>query len=705
MTTRPKLPLPFGGGVDRYTGSAVAEPSAFRDLRNVHLRRGGAELRGGLATAASLAGDAVIGVFPIRSQGIGGLVTYTSATREVTLHLTSADGSVTSLVGVVWTLPVDAGFPRVIGTEYNDRLVLAHDEPIFAKRQVTRVYDPTAGTIANLQADLYLPTDPPTNVDLFFRGVTTYLEYLVGWGYGSENPGDENAPEIVRFSKPAELVFLPEHYFIAGSRGDPVLWCGQAGDVLVPSKPSSRQQIFGYDRATFGIKPLDRFHGIAASRLSVTIGGIEYFWSLSGPRRSVGGLSEDLSLPLDLGGPTPSELATMGDVSYAFAAFDPDAKEVLFVFGRWAYVYHVGEPGDERWSFREYAAEVACAGVLYEASGSYGGGGGGGGIGSPAFPSIGVVTADAPGGGVDEVQLNVAYTTNGVLIGGEVVELWAKSRYAGDLWVRIATAAADAVGATLHANVGRFGITYDVAVRFTYIGIPSSGFTSGNPFDWPAGARSSVRTAIPVPSLDSFGIVQPWSRVSAVAHGFTLHRLTPPTPALHPELTSVLEHSLDGGGTWTPHAAQALSGTPAQLDLANALAGQNFRWRIKDVSSEGVASAYGVSFPGVDLWSGPLPLTAVSIEDPGTVAGEYHALWNWSAEAGDASFEAELVFEQTPGPHDDTDVRAWPIIDYFPVLPCLGLVDIAISGRTRRTQFGVTDYSAVLLGSSIPVNC
>lgn len=701
MTVRAKLPLPFGGGVDRYTGTAVAEPTAFRDLRNVHLRNGGAEMRGGLQVRATLGGNAVIGIYSIRSQGIGALVTYDTATREVLLYLTSADGTVTSFVGVVWTLAAGAAFPRIIGTEYNDQLVLAHDEPIYAKRQATKVYDPSAGTIVSLQADLYLPTEPPTPVDVFFRGVTTYLSYLVGWGYGTENAGDESRPEVVRISKPSELVFLPEHYFIAGSRGDPVLSCGQAGDILAVRKASSSFGIFGYDRSTFGIRPLDRYYGVGASHLSVTVGGIEYFWSLNGPRRSAGGLSEDLGLPLDLDGPVPSDLAALGDIGYAFACFRPDRREVEFVFGQWAYVYHIGEPGAERWSFRDYTITLGCAGTLYESDGTTGAGGGG--IGPDAFGLIGTVVADAPGAGEDAVTLHVDYTTSGALIGGEVAELWAKSRYVGDTWVRIATAVADPVGDTLSGVVGRFGTTYDVAVRFTYVGIPGSGYTSGNPFDWPATSRDAVQTAVPQPSIGTFGVTQPWTRASAVAHGFTFNRLTPPTPALHPELTSVLEHSDDAGATWTPHAAQALSDHPAQLDLGNALAGRNLRWRIKDVSSEGVDSAY--SFETVDYWTGPLALAGVSIEDPATVAGEYHASWSWSAEATDASFEVELTFRQDGGAHDDLDSRMWPMIDYFPALPCLGLTNITILGRTKRTQFGVTDYSPSIGGPTIPVNC
>jgi hypothetical protein len=382
VPTRARLPLAFGGGLDRYSGVTVAQPTAFRDLRNVHLRNGGIEARGGLgAIANTLTGSALIGVYPIRSQGIGALLTYDTPTREVRLFLTSADGTTTSLVGVVWTLPVGAAFPSVIATDFLDKLAIAHDEPIYAKRQVTKIYDPSAGTITNLQADLYLPTDPVTPVNTFFRGVYSYLEYLFAWGYGDENPGDDNRPEVVRVSLPGQLAFDAQHFFIAGSLGDPVLALAQAGNVLAVRKTSSAYQIVGYDRATFGIMPLDRFYGLAGARLSITIGGINYFWSLEGPRRSAGGVSEDLGLPLDLGGPSPSDLAANADPAYGFCAYRPERREIEFIFGRWAYVYHMGEEGAERWSYREYGVELAAAGNLFDASAS----GGSGTIGTPGI--------------------------------------------------------------------------------------------------------------------------------------------------------------------------------------------------------------------------------------------------------------------------------------------------------------------------------
>jgi len=702
MGLRTKLPLPFGGGLDRYSGTAVAESAAYRDLRNVHLRQGGAELRGGLGLVNDLAHDAIVGIFPIRSEGIGAVITYDTVTRDVTLYLSSADGTVVSLVGVVWTLAADNAFPRVLAADFNDRLVIAHDEPIYSKRRVTRVYDPGAGTIVNLQADLYLPTVPPTPVDVFFRGVMTYLNYLVGWGYGSENAGDDNRAEVVRISKPGELIFLPEHYFIAGTRGDPVLRCAEAGQVLTVSKPSSRAVIEGYDRATFGIRPLDRFFGILASRLSVTVGGVEYFWSGEGPRRSVGGLSEDLGLPLDLGGPAPSELATLTDPTYGFACYRPDRREVEFVFGKWAYVYHLGEVGAERWSYRPYAVELASAGVLYESDG-----GGASAIGTAAFPTLDSLVIGAPAGDVSLLTAN--YTTVGGLTGGEQIELWAKSRYAGDLWVRIATAAANPVGGAIAANVARFGITYDVAVRFTLVGIPGSGYTSSNPLDWPVASRAIGTTQVPAPVINEgfFGAAPAWSRVSGVAHGFTFQRDGTATPALHPELLSIFEHSTDGGGSWTAHAGAALAANPTQLDLANGDSSRLINWRTKDVSTEGVASAYFTL--ANSYWAGPPNLANLTLDDPATGPMHFHVAWtgaDWPAGA-DANWSVGVVIHSyTPGTNSSAEgFTAYPATDLFIDAGGCGYNFVEAIYRTRWTQFGASDYSPTATSNVLPGNC
>ncbi|MGH3428475.1 MAG: hypothetical protein ACRDQZ_13060 [Mycobacteriales bacterium] len=693
MTDRPRIPLVFGGGVDRYSGTTIAEPTSFRDLRNVHLRRGGAELRGGLGLVNDLADDAIIGVFPIRSQGIGVLVTYTLSSREIKLYLTSADGTMDSLVGVVWTLPVDAGFPQVLAAEMVDTLVLAHDEGNYARRQVTKVYDPLVGTITNLQADLYLPTEPPTPVDVFFRGVMTYLEYIVGWGYGSENTGDDNRPEVVRVSLPGQLAFNPEHYFIAGSRGDPVLICSQAGEELMARKSANSYRIVGYDRATFGIFPGDRYFGAAASRLSITIGGINYFWSLDGPRRSEGGPdSEDLELPLDIGGPAPSDLASLLDLADGFACYRPERREIEFIFGQWGYVYHMAEVGSERWSFREYGIALDSSGILYEAEGTSGAGS----IGTPCYADFASAVADAPAGG--SVTLDVDYTTqNGPLLGGEVAELWAKSQFAGDTWAVIATAAADPVGTTISGPVAREGITYDVAVRFTYLGIPSSGYTSANPFDWPMASRGTVQTAVEAPAIDN----PVWSRATATAHGHTLDRTGGAPYAAHGELTSVLEWSNDNV-IWHALAAQALAATVDGVQLPNTESGKPIWYRMKDVSSEGVASAYSAT---ATLWAGPVAETMTAWFDPMILAGLYDYQWTWPAGA-DGTWSLEIIGRTDLGVSGPTHNQAYPATQDFPTAPCgAGATQVEALTRTSHTQYGVTDYGPQFSSGFIAANC
>ena len=56
MADRTKIPLSFGGGMDRATGVFEVQPENFLDLRNVYLYRNRLEARKGLA-AANTQGD------------------------------------------------------------------------------------------------------------------------------------------------------------------------------------------------------------------------------------------------------------------------------------------------------------------------------------------------------------------------------------------------------------------------------------------------------------------------------------------------------------------------------------------------------------------------------------------------------------------------------------------------------------------------
>lgn len=363
MAERPRVPLVFGQGLDRETGSMAVEPASFEDLRNVHLGAGKAEIRqGNKPTVATPAGvDAVLAYHWLRSQNIIIAITLINATRVVELWLMALDGSTITKVGTVWTLPVGFAFPKVVLADSYDIVMIAHDEATYANRQVTRYYDPNAGTINDLALDF---NRDAVAVAVKFRGVVRHLAYIFGWGYGSEVAGQGDRPEIVRCCLPQEpLAWQPEHYWLAGQRNEPVLACSPTGDSLAVRKANESHVIFGYDRATFGIKPLDLKHGAIAARLSITIGTDNHFWSLDGPRVSSGGPSVDLAIPLAVQEAAVSGKATALTPSEGFAVYHAPRRELWYVFGQWAYVLNMKDEQNPLWSYHEFDQDVN-AGVL-----------------------------------------------------------------------------------------------------------------------------------------------------------------------------------------------------------------------------------------------------------------------------------------------------------------------------------------------------
>lgn len=366
MSDRPRFPMNFGQGLDRETGSMAVEPSTYADLRNVHLGAGKAEIRQGnkiIVATPPTGTDAVLAFHPIRSQNITVVITLTTATRLVQLWLMANDGSTCTLIGTIWTLPVGFAFPKVVTADSYDLLFIAHDEATYANRMVTRYFDPVAVTINDLSVDLNRDT---VAAAVKFRGVVKHLAYIFGWGYGSEVAGQGDRPEIVRCCVPQEpLNWQPEHYWLAGQRNEPVLACSPTGETLAVRKAQESYVIFGTDRATFGIKPLDTKHGAIAARLSMTLGGENYFWSLDGPRFADGGPSSDLAIPLAVQEAAVSGKATALTPTEGFVAYHAPRREIWFVFGQWAYVLNLKDENQKRWSYHEFDQDVNCMGLVY----------------------------------------------------------------------------------------------------------------------------------------------------------------------------------------------------------------------------------------------------------------------------------------------------------------------------------------------------
>lgn len=494
MGERQLQQLVFGGGLDRATGVMLVEEASFEDLRNVYLFEGKASRRKGLdETLTFFAAEQVLHVHPIRAFGIGAIFTYDESTREVWLYRSSGDGTSTTGRFLVWTLPETAGFPRISCDDSYGKLYIAHDEPTFAARQDTKVYDPSTDTITDLKVDFYQPTGLEIDkVPVKFRVVKRHLNYLVGAGYGTEQdlPGDTtkaDRPEIVRISLPGEPDnFQPQHYVIVGQRYEPVVGLASVAGSLIMRKETDSHLLVGDSRANFGVRSIDELFGVVTSRLHVTVGDKNYFWSLDGPRVSGPGPSADLSLPLNLSGPIASTIQNEVATEEGFAMYNPQQREVLFVFGRWAYVLHLRDE-TPRWSYRQYAVPIGGGGTLY--SGVFvpvaGGGGGGTGVAPDAYPTITSIVAAGNSGAT------VNWDNTGTLAGAELAEIWAKPE--GGLWTKVKDAIAVAGLSESEAITGLTpGLVHDIAVRFKLVGVYTSGYESSNPSNWPPVSRGQV---------------------------------------------------------------------------------------------------------------------------------------------------------------------------------------------------------------------
>lgn len=527
MAERPRIPLPFGRGLDRETGVAVIEPTRFRDLRNVLLYRGKAKVRSGLEDKSTMVGyaadnpDQVIAIHPLRQLSEACAVGYSSSSERVYVNLLTTGGQSPSLIESAatnkewFTNNASAADPRVIVTDSYGMGFFAHDEPIYQYRADTYYYNPQAApTLQPLQADL---ARTGTDTPLQFRGVVRHLNFLFGWGYGtSEVP---NRPEIVRASVAGDpLTFEPETYFIAGQRNDPVTCCAPAGNILLVFKETETYQIFGYSKQNFGIRPADTLFGCVAGRLAVTVGSDVFFWSFAGPRVTNGGPSQDLAAPLGLDEEELTTLATEATPQNSFATYDHFSKSVMFVFGSRVYALHLRDKDNLGWTyyeFKDHTAQpspteriLACAGILYATSGT------GGVSGAPTGYAT-VTTVEAT---EYDDQLKVTFE-NVNSDGNEFVEVWAKDVDAAGAWV---SKGGDIVtGLTTQTFIiGKDASTalnplteYQVAIRYRRGGLYGTGYTSSNPDDWPSTAKGNgITLGYAVGNLTTT-----WSRTGASA--------------------------------------------------------------------------------------------------------------------------------------------------------------------------------------------
>jgi hypothetical protein len=396
---RARLPLPFGVGVDRAAGVGV-DAARVEDLRNVLPKEGVWAARKGLEETVQIS---MSGGGPAEDINFIGLVK--SAGISIVIASIPGGGAVTNNVQVVTisnlgfnpvyvpasalTVPASAGKTIWFGVDTYDRMFLAHDEADIALRIATRVYNAGTNTIANLEASL----DGGALTSVKFRGVCTWLDRVIGWGYGTAS--DPDRPETVRASLAGQpTVFRPEHYWNAGARSEPVLVCVPVRTSVLALKQQSIYEIFGHDARSFGVRLQDPRYGVASGRLAVEVTGTVYFWSLEGPQ--------------------PSALAADGVAEWAWAHYVPEDRLVLFAFPNpgiaktRCYALSLRDPQNPRWVYFEYQAALLCAGTIWSAAG-----------GAPTgYPDIGTLTSSGQTVTVPWDNVNEA--------GDETVEVWFK---------------------------------------------------------------------------------------------------------------------------------------------------------------------------------------------------------------------------------------------------------------------------------------
>lgn len=562
MGARERKPLPFGMGLDRASGTMVVDPTVFNDIRNVHLNHGRTEIRKGLLRSLILPAPwtDLLGVYLIRAQGLAAAIAWDSVAKKVGVFAVDASGVNFVFVDYLWTIATATQPPRISATDQYDQLVIAHDEPVYPQRQVTMVYNAVEATIGPLTLDLGR-TGSPEGVK--FRGVTKHLAYVVGWGYGTNQPDQGDRGEVLRISKPGEpTTFEPEHYFLVGTQGDPIIGAGAVGGRLAVQKVASSFVLNGADRLSFGIERLDPKYGLASGRLGVPVNEEWFFWSLSGPRSTVGGASSDLGLPLEVAGVVPDALASATAQENGFAFYNETEREVVFVFGQWAYVLHLKD-GDRRWSYRQYAIPLVNAGSLYV----------GGTLSTSSiasFPQVNfgfyIEPSYAPGDG--DPKITVGWANVGpALTGVEMAEVWVQPQVVGGIWRRKAYVNAGALTATF--KLDGFWTEYRIAVRYTAGGFAGPGYASADPWTWPGLSRDTRVAAGQI----SAWTVGKWKRYSSISQGYDA--LTFVGPGINASGTTVqpltyeVQVQYNGGGYVAFASGVALADVPAVLRFLN----------------------------------------------------------------------------------------------------------------------------------------
>lgn len=661
----PSLVLPFGtAGLDRFSGEVVARPGSLRDARNVFVRGGRIEARSGMVVTATLpdqGGAACTHIpllAPVRFERVAVAVGYYEATRELHLYRLTGEGESPTHIGLLFTLDAQAESPpRLHADEVGGRLFIAHDEPLQSRRAATYVYDPLGtSNLYALEASLSDAGQAPVR----FRGVLAWHGYLVGWGFASAT---ENRPEVVRVSLPGQPdSWDADHYFLAGTRGDPVLSVRPAGGHLLVRKASQTYRIHGSSHLDFGILPLHSLSGTLGHQLSIEIDGRLYDWSAEGPVLYTGVAEPGrLEEPLNLRGEQPEDFEGI-DHTDGYVQYHVGLRVVEWVFGTRSFCLDLGSG---QWSYGESSFSRASGALLYSGT------------------SLADDLDEAPTGFPTNVAADPRATTatiswdNSGTDGNETAEVWLRED--GGEWYLAAQVAVS--GASQQATVGEddplvVGADYEAAVRFRRGGRYTPGYESSDPSEWPVSARTTFTTLLEAPTLDSLE----WSRASSVSERIRV-RFTP--------ADSRVSHDVLRDGV----AIVRLEPGIDFYDDYDITGETEHEYRVR-----AVAGIYE-SAPSNALtqWAGPEPPPSNATYTDTTVScggSGSNTLHNVSWSNGDASLETEiLVAGASAGIADPGETIE---------VVCADPADPRISVRHRVEAFGVYDYTRAIFAVMEP---
>lgn len=231
-------------------------------------------------------------------------------------------------VGVLWSTATDPA--AIFIAEGLGEAFIAHGDA--GSTFQTRKYS-VAGGLSDLLADLRGSGNELT----YFRGVVSFQQHLWGWGYGSETPGDNDRPELLRFGH-AIFGTVGGSYFAAAdsitvghrvrSTRERVVGAFAADQVCYFGTEYALWPITGFGRNSWDKgRPVSTKFGLVGAQAGVVVGEELFFWSHRGPLVVRGhGPAQPLWDAI------PETIAGIIDPSTIVGVHDDDRDLVLFFY-------------------------------------------------------------------------------------------------------------------------------------------------------------------------------------------------------------------------------------------------------------------------------------------------------------------------------------------------------------------------------------